>query len=162
LLSPTTQHNLENLMDMLTFMKSISERELSGGEITPEEYWRIQYFGGSLEAMTVAASDCEQSDTAGAGCRDLADRKAALVADVATGLAADGSLVALEEGEGSPIPIYVVLPDKPWRVAVGAVFSYYEFTVTPAQRMTDEQWQAQVQNGSNPPAPDWTKMFVVP
>jgi len=162
LLSTTTQTNLENLMDLLKFMQSVAERELSGGQITKDEYWRIQYFGGSLESMTIAASDCEQQDNNGAGCRNLGDRKAALVADVATGIGPDGSLLALEEGEGQPTEIYVVLPDQPWRVAVGAVFTYYEFPVPPAQRMTDEQWQAQVEHGSNPPAPDWTKMFIVP
>ena len=92
----------------------------------------------------------------GDASRDLSDQKAALVADVATGLDPNGSLAALEEGVGQPTTIYVVLPDSPWRVAAGAVYSYYEFTVQPADRMTDETWQAQVEAGTNPPQPDWT------
>ncbi len=70
--------------------------------------------------------------------RDLSDQKAALVADVATGTNDLQTLVALEEADGQPTPIYVVLPDSPWRVAIGAVYSYYEFTVPASGRLTDE------------------------
>jgi hypothetical protein len=84
------------------------------------------------------------------------------VADVATGTDANGSLSALEEAVGQPTMIYVVLPDSPWRVAAGAVYSYYEFTVSPSNRMTDEAWQAQVEAGTNPPQPGWTQMFIAP
>jgi hypothetical protein len=42
------------------------------------------------------------------------------------------------------------------------VYSYYEFSVPAADRMTDQQWQAQLQAGTNPAQPDWTKMFVAP
>ena len=69
---------------------------------------------------------------------------------------------ALEEAEGQPTMIYVVLPGEPTRVAIGAVFSYYEFPEPIDGRMTDEQWQALVEAGTNPPAPDWTKLFIAP
>ncbi len=157
LLSDLTRSNLENLISELTFLKNISERELAGEAITDDEYWHIQYWGGILEQFTLAAAD-----TTDGMSRDLSDQKAALVADVATGLDPNGSLAALEEGVGQPTMIYVVLPDSPWRVAAGAVYSYYEFTVPPSGRMTDEAWQALVETGKNPPQPDWTQMFIAP
>jgi hypothetical protein len=157
LLSDLTRANLENLISELTFLKNISERELAGEAITDDEYWHIQYWGGTLEQFTLAAAD-----TTGDMSRDLSDQKAALVADVATGIDTNGGLAALEEGDGQPTMIYVVLPDSPWRVAAGAVYSYYEFTVPPSGRMTDEAWQAQVEAGTNPPQPDWTQMFIAP
>jgi hypothetical protein len=157
LLSDLTKANLENLISELTFLKDISERELSGGAITDDEYWRIQYWGGTLEQFTLAAADTTGNDS-----RDLSDQKAALVADVATGTNDLNTLVVLEEGDGEPTPIYVVLPDSPWRVSVGAVYSYYEFTVPSSGRMTDEAWQAQVEAGTNPAQPDWTQMFIAP
>ncbi len=76
----------------------------------------------------------------------------------ATGL----GVVALEEAIGQPTEIFVVLPDSPWRLAVGAVFSYYEFTVSASNRMTDEQWQATVESGQAPPQPEWTEAFIAP
>ena len=160
LLSDLTAGNLANLIDMLVFMQDVSERELNGATLTDEEYWRIQYFGGQLEALTLAASDCDEGDIA--MCRDLSDKKAALIADVATGLAPDGTVVALEEAIGQPVPIYVVLPDSPLRLGVGAVFSYYEFPVPVAERLNDEQWQALVAAGSQPAQPEWVKLFAAP
>jgi hypothetical protein len=157
LLSDLTRANLENLISELTFLKNISERELTGEAITDDEYWHIQYWGGTLEQFTLAAAD-----TTGNASRDLSDQKAALVADVATGTDTNGSLSALEEAVGQPTVIYVVLPDSPWRIAGGAVYSYYEFTVPPSNRMTDEAWQAQVEAGTNPSQPDWTQMFIAP
>ncbi len=157
LLSDLTRANLENLISELTFLKNISERELAGEAITDDEYWHIQYWGGTLEQFTLAAAD-----TTDGMSRDLSDQKAALVADVATGTDTNGGLAALEEGDGQPTMIYVVLPDSPWRVAAGAVYSYYEFTVPPSDRMTDEAWQAQVEAGTNPAQPDWTQMFIAP
>ncbi len=157
LLSELTRGNLDNLVSELKFLQDISERELNGGTFTDEEYWHIQYWGGTLEQFTLKAAD-----TTGDMSRDLSDQKAALVADVATGTNDLQTLVALEEAVGQPTRIYVVLPDSPWRVALGAVYSYYEFSVPAANRMTDEQWQAQVENGTNPPQPDWTQMFITP
>jgi hypothetical protein len=71
-------------------------------------------------------------------------------------------VAALEEAIGQPTPIFVVLPDAPYRIAVGAVFSYYEFAVPAGERMTDEEWQAMVEAGTNPPSPEWTGMFMAP
>jgi hypothetical protein len=154
LLSDLTRGNLENLISELKFLKDISERELAGEPITTDEYWHIQYWGGTLEQFTLKAADTTGNDS-----RDLSDQKAALVADVAT---APGGSPVLEEADGQPTKIYVILPDSPWRVALGAVYSYYEFTVPGSGRMTDEAWQAQVAAGTNPPQPDWTQMFVAP
>jgi hypothetical protein len=157
LLSDLTRGNLDNLISQLKFLQDISQRELSGGTITDNEYQQIMYWGGTLEQFTLAAAD-----TTGAASRDLSDQKAALVADVATGTNNLQTLVALEEADGQPTIIYVVLPDSPQRIAIGAVYSYYEFTVPSSGRLTDQQWQAQVEAGTNPAQPDWTKMFIAP
>lgn len=154
-LSDLTRRNLENLIEELTFLKTASEKELAGVALTEDEYWHIFYWGGILEQFTLAAAD-----TTGDMDRDLSDQKAALIADVATGSSPEGGLVALEEAIGQPTWIYVVLPGQPWRIGIGAVFTYYEFNVPAANRMTDEEWQAQVEAGSNPPQPEWTSSFI--
>jgi hypothetical protein len=111
------------------------------------------YFGGHLEAFTLAAAD----RTGDSSERDLHDQRAALVADVATGIGR-----VLEEGVGQPTRIYVLLPNEPWRVAVGGVFTYYEFPVPQDSRLTDEQWWQMVEGGTAPAAPDWTSAFMAP
>jgi hypothetical protein len=157
LLTDTSKANLENLIEELQFLKDIAERELAGEPISDDEYWHIVYWGGILEDMTLAAAD-----TTDPMDRDLSDQKAALIADVATGTTDLATLVALEEAVGQPTPIYVILPDDPWRVSLGAVFTYYEFTVGSSERMTDEEWQAMLEAGDNPPQPDWTELFIAP
>lgn len=154
LLDATTQANLDNLVDELDFFLDISQKELNGGTITDDEYWRIQYYGGWLEAITIAAADTE-TEYEGRGY--LEDQKSAVVADVATGIGR-----VLEEGVGYPTSIYVVIPNAPYQVAVGAVYTYYEFVVPPDQRMTDEGWRAQIEAGNAPALPDWTSAFIIP
>jgi hypothetical protein len=158
LLSDVTRGNLENLISELGFLQGMSEAEMSGSPISDDDYWHMYYWGGILEQFTLAAAD-KDSDV---GRPILEDQKAALIADVATGLAPDGSLLALEEAIGQPTLMYVVLPGEPVRLAAGAVYSYYEFPVPVSDRMTDEQWQAMVISGTNPSAPDWTKLFIAP
>jgi hypothetical protein len=158
LLDDAMQANLENLIDLLTFLKDTSEKLLMGQELSEDDYIRIQFFGGELEGLTIAAADCDEE---GPGCRNLEDQQAALVADIATGIRPDSpGLVVLEEAIGQPTPIYVVLPDDPYRIGVGAVFTYYEFELPAGERMTDEEWQAQVAAGTNPPPPYWTDAFM--
>ena len=154
LLDEVTRGNLDNLIEELVFLLDVAEAELNGIELDEEDYWRIHFFGGWLEAMTVAAAD--PADPA-QGSGDLSDQKSALIADVATGMGR-----VLEEGVGYPTRIYVVIPNSPYRVAVGAVYTYYEFPVAPEDRMTDEDWQAMLESGNAPDAPDWTSLFIVP
>lgn len=151
LLGQNTMVNLNNLIDEVQFMLDISQRQMTGATITDDDYWRIKYYGGWLEAMTVAAAD-PQGD--GYAAR-LEDQKSALVADVATGMDR-----VLEEGVGYPTYIYVVLPDEPYRVGIGVVYTYYEFIVPPGDRMTDQTWQALLESGQAPAQPEWTQAFI--
>jgi hypothetical protein len=160
LLETNISQNLDNLIDLLAFLKTTSEKELAGQALSEDDYFRIQFYGGELEAFTIAAADCEDDEPM---CGDLEDQKAALIADVASGTSPDiMGIAALEEAIGQPTLIFVVLPDSPYRLAVGAVFSYYEFAVPAGERMTDEEWQAMVEAGTNPPSPEWTGMFMAP
>jgi len=161
LLDEMMMSNLGNLIDMLNFLKDVSEKELFQEALTQAEYDRIHFFGGELEFLTYAAADCESEDALMGSCRDLEDQKAALVADIATGLSDMGEgLYVLEEAIGEPAPIYVVIPDEPFRIGTGAVFSYYEFVNPAEERMTDEEWQELVEQGNQGPQPTWTELFI--
>lgn len=153
-LDNTSMNNLANLIDELAMLKTVAEAELNGQPLSEEQYWSIQYYGGWLEAMTIAAADTEGES----GARGyLEDQKSALVADVATGIGR-----VLEEGSGYPTLIYVALPGSEKVIGVGAVYTYYEFEVKPADRMTDQTWQQHLESGNAPKMPDWTSSFIVP
>jgi hypothetical protein len=159
LVTQWAEMNFKNLNTELTFLQTAAEKELAGEKLSTDDYWHINYYGGVLEQFAVNSADSDE----GIGRVDISDIKAPLVADVASGPAPDGAgVVALTEAIGEPIPILVVLPDAPWRVAVGAIYSYYEFTVPSEKRMTDEQWQQQVAAGQAPERPAWTGSFIAP
>ena len=42
------------------------------------------------------------------------------------------------------------------------VLSHYEFEMGPTTRLTDAEWKTQVTNNVIPPAPDWTRAYLVP
>lgn len=42
------------------------------------------------------------------------------------------------------------------------VLSHYEFELGPTKRLTDDEWKSQVTGNTLPPAPDWTKAYLVP
>lgn len=154
LLDDTTKVNLANLIEELTFLQRIAESELNGETIKDDDYWQIQYYGGWLESMTIAAADpAEEMMNRGV----LEDQKSALVADVATGIES-----VLEEGVGYPTSIYVALPGSSEQIAQGAVYTYYEFKVKPDQRMTDAAWQGLLESGEASKAPAWVSSFIIP
>lgn len=154
LLDETTKGNLDNLIDELQFLLTTAQSELTGTAISNDDYWRIQYYGGWMEAMTIAAAD-PPADSQGRNY--LEDQKSALVADVASGYG-----FALEEGVGYPVPILVVSPLAPYHLTFGAVYTYYEFSVPANERLTDEAWRTQLESGSAPAMPDWTKSYIIP
>jgi len=154
LLDETTQGNLDNLIEQLQFLLDISQKELNGGTITDDDYWRLTYYGGWLETMTIAAADTAEENQ---GRSYLEDQKSALIADVASGYG-----FSLEEGVGYPTEIFVISPEAPYHLTRGAVYTYYEFAVPSNERMTDEAWREMLESGNAPDMPDWTNTFIIP
>lgn len=154
MLDETTMANLDNLIDELQFLLDIAQKELNGGEITDDDYWRMSYYGGWLEAMTIASADPAEAIDYRAY---LEDQKSALVADVASGFG-----YVLEEGVGYPTNILVVSPEAPYHITVGGVYTYYEFILPADQRMTDETWRTTLESGAAPEMPEWTNSFIIP
>jgi hypothetical protein len=157
LLTDTTRFLLLELEDMLEFLQSIAERELSGEEISSEEYERLKFYGGWLERMTLAAADPAEGE--GWASEFTEDEQAALVADVAT----DPNGYVLEEATGRIFEMTVVVPDGRGNLqfARGGVFSYYEFAWPMNDRLTNEKWRAMITAAEQPPQPEWTQSFIV-
>jgi len=155
LLTVNTATNLDRLDSLLSFLLDVSQRELAGETLTTADYERIKFYGGELEAITLAAADPEEGE--GRPFFDE-DDQAALVADVAT----DPNGQALEEAIGRVFEIYVVVPDGLGGIhlARGGVYSYYEFPWPMSDRLTDESWRAMLEAGNVPDRPAWTESFI--
>ena len=156
LLTKNTAANLMRLDELLFFLLDVAQRELEGETLTFDDYERIKYYGGELEALTLAAAD---QDGEGSPFFEE-DEWAAVVADVAT----DPTGQVQEEGTGYVNEIYVVVPDGEGglHIAKGGVFSYYEFLWPMAGRLTDQAWQAMLEAGEAPSQPAWTRSFTSP
>ncbi len=170
LLNNSDAESLKQIEDLALFLKETSEKQLAGVPLAFEEHARIRYYGGELEQLVMAAAD---SETLGADAISYMDEdpQAAVIADVATDLRPQGldfsEPAALQVGVGRINDIHVIVPlvendgSLTLQVAKGGIFSYYEFPWPASDRLTDEKWQALLDEGSNPPPPTWIESFYV-
>jgi hypothetical protein len=137
---------LGDSVDLFEFLARIAQDELAGRPISEADNERLTSIGGELEFFWFRTSD--QADTG----EPEADEDAAIVADIASG----GGNV-LEVGTGRIDRIYVLVPDDDgtFQVAVGGVYSYYEFTTPAGERLSDELWRAMLDDGEAPGRPAW-------
>lgn len=154
LLNDRDKESLERMEQLILALKTISEKELSNTPLTDEEYDLIRSYGGQLEHFWLEALRDEGIDHRSA----IFDRPAALVADIATN---PGGGQVLEEATGNVFEIYAVVPvDGKLRIAIGGVYSYYEFPWSLNDRLTDSKWHRMINDGQVPPLPAWTSDFI--
>jgi len=141
----------KQLEDLLLSLKEISELELTNQTLSKDQYGLIVNIGKTLESITTFPPDISSE------IENQEDESMAVVADVHTDL---NSNMVLEEGVGYPMNIFVIVPvDGELRITQGALFSYYEFQWKISNRLTDGEWQKNLE--SNPPAlPIWTGSFI--
>ena len=150
LLGDEMARKLDRMEQLLLALKTISEKELRGAGLAEAEYARIRAIGDELEELTTFSEEIKGAITS------QADDRMALIADVHTDA---NTNQVLEEGVGDAFPIYVVvLVEGRQVVAMGGVFSHYEFKWPIGDRLTDEAWQAM---SSRPAQPAWTESFIV-
>jgi Protein of unknown function (DUF3160) len=143
---------LRDVEDLFLFFEGLARDELAGAPISDKDNERLTYIGGELESLWWRTSDQTPSGA------PSADEDAAVIADIASG--PDG---VLEIGTGRIDRIYVLVPDDEgtFQVAVGGVYSYYEFTGSSGERLTDEEWRQMLDDGTAPDRPTWAQRIVV-
>ena len=173
-LSEGIEEIFDRYEDMLSFLKGVSEKELTNKALTDEEYERIRWFGRELERLSVSIVETDRNlafyyrgtDRRAErepylrlrGWYDVlgSNRDIACIADVHTSIDS-----CLEEAVGHINTIYVVVPiEGRLHLTRGGVFSYYEFKYSAAHRLTDEAWQEMIKRGRAPEPPSWTSSFI--
>ena len=155
----------ERIREEAQFLLNVSEKELAGKELSDEEYDQLQCVGATFENISLDL--VRQPDQYLMGWSDVqgADKKVALVADVYTANAdnnPDKSI--LFEAVGDADEIYVVVEIGGYLYLTrGAVLSYREF-IQPIDmpRLTDEEWQKQLEKNPRKGVPEWMKRIIVP
>jgi hypothetical protein len=143
---------LKSFENLLSKLKTISEKELGGQILNDEEYELIWSIGEQLVSLKRFSREIMEKITSGA------DERMDLIADVHTDL---NTKQVLEEAVGSPFDIFVIVEDaKGKRLCRGGVFSYYEFKHPLDDRLTDEKWQEMGSENQRPAQPDWIGGFT--
>ena len=147
------------------FLLNVSEKELAGKELSDEEYDQLQCIGATFENISLDL--VRQPDQYLMGWSDVqgADKKVALVADVYTANADNNPEKSiLFEAVGDADEIYVVVEIGGYLYLTrGSVLSYREF-IQPIDepRLTDEEWQQQLEKNPRKGVPEWMKRIIVP
>ena len=144
----TLEYQFERLGDLVAFCRGIAMKELADEEATVDEYYRMSYYGGSLESLMLSC--------AGGDILSEADKDMALVVDVHNSFGA-----VLQEATGRAAIIYVVVPiNGELYLTRGGVYTQYEFDHPASDRLTDEEWREMLENGEVPPFAEWTDSFM--
>ena len=155
----------QRIREEAQFLLNISEKELAGKELSDEEYGQIECIGATFENISLDL--IREKDQYLMGWSDVqgADKKVALVADVYTANADNNDKKSiLFEAVGPADEIYVVVEIGGYLYLTrGSVLSYREFIQPIDQpRLTDEEWQEQLEKNARKGVPEWMKRIIVP
>ena len=137
----------KELREKITGLRDIAQQQLRGEKVSEGNMMDLAQIGGWAEQLTFNILKTDR----------LPDREQhmGVVADVYA-YNAD----VLEEAVGTADALYTVVEiNGTTVVAVGPVFSYYEFPSR--SRLTDEEWQAKLKK-SPPARPTWLRELLVP
>ena len=166
-MTPAVKKALAASREMMDRLQSISEKELLGEALSEEDYDYIERINKVFESIIsdlAAALKVEgqkpdgpvETHTSLEGKDDAF--KTTIVADVHTEANTEK---VLEVGSGYIDWVIIAHESKDGRVglAVGPIFSYYEFPHPMSDRLTDKKWRKLL--STEPPArPDWVLEFM--
>ena len=155
----------ERIREEAQFLLLISEKELAGTPLADEEFDQIECIGATFENISLDLVRQPNQYLMGWSDVEGADKKVALVADVYTANSDNNpNKSILFEAVGNADEIFVVVEiDGYLYLTRGAVFSYREFTQPLGeQRLTDEEWQQQLEKNPRKGVPEWMKRIIVP
>ena len=146
---------LADYSDLTGFLARVATDELAGRSIDKADNSRLLYIGGELEDLWWRTSRCQTGEQPGL---PTPDDPSGVVADIASGRdQATDTITVVETATGYVDQLLVLVPDDKGRfhVALGGVYSYYEFHQPVSQRLTDEAWRIMLASGEVPARPDW-------
>ena len=164
-LSDKISRATERMQEALQLLLNISRKELKGIIPTDEEMDQLKCMGATVENISLDL--IRESDQWLMGWDDVqgTDRKVALVADVYTANADNNPAKSiLYAAVGDADEIYVVVEMGGYLYLTrGAVLSYREFSQPIGlPRLTDEEWQQQLNDNPRKGVPQWMEPITVP
>jgi hypothetical protein len=145
------------------FLQKLVEFDYTGKRTYTGWYPRLFYRPGSEYVPPNNAAGSPQ-DTGNEKDSDYWDPLVTTVhTDAPDALVGDPGSI-LHEAIGNVQMMFIAVDNGPGDLAVyaGPVLSHYEFELGPTTRLTDAQWKNQVTTNNIPPAPEWTRTYLVP
>ena len=167
LMTEKAESNTQSIGEMAEFLLNVSEKELAGKTLTQSEYNQIEIIGSNIEYISLQL--VRSGDTFLDSWNDVtgADRKIACIADVYTANAFNvpqPEQAVLYEAVGPAHHIYVIVEIEGllW-LTRGGVFSYRELErASSDKRLTDEEWQENLETNPDEGIPSWMDDIIVP
>ena len=160
-----SKNTTQRLREEAEFLLRISETELAGRKLNEEDYETLEHIGATFENISLDLIREEDQYLMGWDDVQGTDRKVALVADVYTANADNNpekSVMYAAVGAADEIYCVVEVDGYLWLMR-GAVLSYRE-TQRPldVQRLTDEEWQKNLESHPDEGRPTWMQDIIVP
>jgi len=141
---------IDNFIDLISFLKGISIKELENKHLTMEEESRLRRYARELKTITLSAVE-GKDNTKDWDMVPKVDRNMAVVTDIY-----QNENQILQSAVGSPDYIYVVVPynDKLY-LTRGSVYTYYEFINPVSRKLDDSDWQSIVKDNKEIEQQEW-------
>lgn len=152
LLSKDARRLLSDYIGLADRLAAIAQAELAGEPLGEDDNAWLGEIGGVLESFWWRSGDKLNTP------RPIRDDDAAVIADIMRGINVRTSTdEVVEIGTGRIDRIFVLVPDSSgtFHVALGGVYSYYEFPWPTQDRLSDEAWWEMLRKGEAPDRPAW-------
>jgi len=151
-----SEYEQRDLIELCTFLLTVSEKELRGEKLVDQEYNTIERIGSSVEYTTLSIMGTFSWEYVSGP-----DKEIAVVADIYTNNQENQPGI-LHAAVGYANDLYVVVEiDGYLYVTKGSTFSYYEHRVPLNNRMTDEEWQKLLKEGKTFPLQPWVEDIII-
>lgn len=153
----------DELLQSVELCQKVARKEVMGQAPDLEERSTLSRIGSSVEWLTLGFLDPELSPDTWSAVQG-ADRQIAQVADIFTrgvGGCQKNGIKYAALGNANAMYVLVRINGKVY-LTRGATYGYHEFVLpldTP--RLTDEEWQKMLEDGTAPSLPDWLLPFYM-
>ena len=164
-MSERLQNITQRMKEEAQFLLNVSQKELQHKQLSREEYDQIRIIGSTFENISLDLLKNENTEIYEWNSVQGADKKVALIADVYTANADNNpNKSILYAGVGAADEIYVIVEIDGWLYLTrGAVLSYRQIQKGNAEpRMTDEEWQKQLETKPLMGRPSWMNGIICP
>ena len=157
MMSVKSSKNISRLIELVTFLKEISEKEIGGISISDEEYNKISNIGNEVNNFTLKLINPNYNTT------NQRLRGNDLSIAFATNIYNAGKGDNLIGGVGQAKSILIIVDiDGYLYLTRGAVFGYYELPEYNKSKISQRQWKKILDGENAPKAMSWVSELIEP